>query len=176
VKNENLGVLNATAMDFDIGYTFDTDNLGRFIWHTQVTRMYKYEIQKSPLSPVTDYLGYFTPNDNTGPGTVMKWKGNTSWEWDYRNFITYLRLNYTGSFMEDPNGGTDYTSKVAAWPTWDLTITYNLPRTGTSITVGAENITNKLPPQALSAFADKYDRSSHNILRRLVSVTVKQRF
>jgi hypothetical protein len=176
VKTENLGVLNATAMDFDIGYTFDTDNLGRFIWHAQVTRMFKYDIQKAPTAPTTHYLGFFTPNDAVGPGTVLKWKGNTSWEWDYKNFTTYVRLNYTGSFKEDPDGGTNFTSSVAAWPTWDMTLTYNLAKTGTSITLGVENAFNKLPPTALSSFADKYDRSSHNILRRLVSISVKQKF
>ena len=57
-----------------------------------------------------------------------------------------------------------------------MTITYNLAKTGMSITLGVENAFNKLPPTALSSFADKYDRSSHNILRRLVSISVKQKF
>lgn len=177
VKNENLGSLTATAFDLDTTYRWDTAAFGAFAVRVNMTYTFKFDIDKIPgVTPTTKYAGYFTPNDAIGPTTVPHWKGAASLNWMFKGFDTMVKLNYTGSFKEDPDGGSAFTSTVPAWPTLDITVGYTFARTGTTIRCGVENATNKLPPVALSSFSDKYDRSSHNILRRLVSISVNQKF
>ena len=177
VKNENLASTKATAVDLDVIYTFETQSAGKFTGHLLATHNFTFDTDKIPGKlPTTHYAGYFTPNDGISPGTVPKWKGSASLTWDFRNFSTFVKLNYTGSFKEDPLGGTDFTATVAAWPTVDVQVSYTFPRTNTTLRAGMENAFNKMPPLATSAFADKYDRSSHNILGSLYSVSLTQKF
>jgi hypothetical protein len=177
VRNENLAKLSASAIDLDATYAYETQNWGRFTWRLLLTRTFKFDITKIPgFLDASHYAGFFTPNDGISPGTVPLWKGNLAVVWDFKNFNTMAKLNYTGSFKEDPNGGNDFTSTVAAWPTLDLQIGYTVPQTKTTIRVGVTNAFNKMPPHALSAFADKYDRSSHNILGALYNVSITQKF
>lgn len=177
VRNENLAALEATALDMDIAYSYQTQSVGMFTWHLQTTHTFKFDIDKIPGAlPTSHYAGYFTPNDGISPGTVPKWKGSVSMGWDYRNFFAFAKLNYTGSFKEDPDGGANFTSTVKAWPTVDLQVSYTYPRTNTTLKIGLENAFNKMPPIAVSSFADKYDRSSHNILGSLYSFSLSQKF
>lgn len=177
VKNENLGTLTSNAIDLDITYKWETSQWGSFRAAVLASHNLKFDIDKIPgRLPTTSYSGYFTPNDAIGPGTVPKWKGNASLSWDFRNFLTYLKVNYTGAYKEDPTGGTDFTSTVKAWTTVDLQISYTFPKTQTTLRAGLENAFNRMPPLAISSFADKYDRNTHNILGRLYSFGVTQKF
>ena len=179
VKNENLAKTEATALDLDIAYRQPTQSMGNFDWHLLLTHTFKFDTDKIAGVPTTHYAGYFTPNDGISPGTVPKLKGGVSMGWSFKNFYVHAKVNYTGSFLEDPNGGTDYkdfTSTVKAWTTVDVQVSYTYPKTQTTLRVGMENAFNKMPPIALSSFADHYDRSSHNILGSLISVSLSQKF
>ncbi|MBI2517525.1 MAG: TonB-dependent receptor [Opitutae bacterium] len=177
VRNENLAQLKLAALDINASYFYNIGAWGRLNWHLLLTRSFKYDIDKIPGAlPTTHYAGYFSPNDGIGPGTVPKWKGNLTMAWDFRNFSTAVKYNYTGAFKEDPNGGSDFTSTVPAWPTIDAQVSYTYPKTKTTVRVGVTNAFNKMPPKAESAFQDKYDRSSHNILGAQYNVSISQRF
>lgn len=177
VFTENLAALKLTALDINASYAYDIGAWGRLNWHLLLTHAFKYDIDKIPGAlPTTHYAGYFSPNDGIGPGTVPKWKGNLTMAWDFKNFSTAVKYNYTGAFKEDPTGGSDFTGTVPAWPTIDAQVSYTYPKTKTTIRVGVTNVFNKMPPKAESAFADKYDRSSHNILGAQYNVSISQRF
>jgi iron complex outermembrane receptor protein len=137
----------------------------------------EYEIEKLPgLIPSSVYDGNYTPNDAIGPETVPHFRGFLSTTWDFKGLSTDLKINYIGSYNEDPTGGTDYTTPIKEWTTFDLQVSYTFKRTGTRLTVGVENLFDKDPPLAISSFADNYDRGSHNILGRLVHVGIRQSF
>lgn len=177
VRTENLAQLKLSALDLNATYTRDCGNWGRFGWRLLLTHSFKYDIDKIPgLLPTTHYSGYFSPNDGIGPGTVPPWKGSLTTTWDWRNFSTAVKFNYTGSFEEDPNGGDNFTRTVGAWPTVDVQIGYTYAKTRTTVRLGVTNVFNRMPPLAASAFADKYDRSSHNILGAQYNLSLSQRF
>ena len=97
--------------------------------------------------------------------------------WNWKNIDALVKLNYTHSYAEDPDGGDNFVGKVASWPTWDMTVGYKFQKYGTtSVRFGLENVFNRMPPKAESSFADKYDRSMHNILGRMFTIKLNQRF
>lgn len=177
VQTRNIAELEAKSIDLELGYTLTTSNLGTFRTRVNATRVLMYEIEKLPgLIPPSVYDGNYTPNDAIGPETVPHWRGFASTSWDWKDLTTDLKLNYIGSYKEDPAGGTDYNSTISAWTTVDLQVSYTVKKTNTRITVGVENLFAKKPPLAQSSFADNYDRGSHNILGRMLHVGIKQSF
>jgi len=177
VNYENIAALDADGLDFEITYTQPATNWGNYTHRLNATRVLGYSMTKAPGAKPTKYDGIFSPNDSVGPQTVPHWRGTYEVDWDYKRFGATIKLNYTGAYNEDPTGGSDFTSKIASWPTLDATFGYTLDKLGkTSIRIGVENATNKMPPAALSSFADKYDRSMHNILGRLWTIKMTQRF
>lgn len=177
VKTENLSALKLSALDINATYHRDIGAWGRLGWRLVLTHSFKYDIDKIPGAlPTTHYSGYFSPNDGIGPGTVPPWKGSLTTTWDWRDLSAAVKFNYTGSFKEDPDGGDNFTRTVGAWPTFDVQVSYTYPRTRTTLRVGVTNVFNRMPPLAESSFADKYDRSSHNILGAQYNVSLSQRF
>ena len=170
-------MLNADGIDIEATYRMATQSLGTFTYRLNGTRVFTYTITKGPGQKPTKYDGIFSPNDGVGPQTVPHYRATLQTDWDYKKFGGTVKLNYTGSYNEDPAGGDVYTSKIAAWPTVDATFGYTLDKLGkTSIRVGVENAFNRMPPTALSSFADKYDRSMHNILGRMWTIKLQQKF
>ena len=108
---------------------------------------------------------------------MPNYRGTLQTDWDYKKMAATIKLNYTSSYKEDPDGGTDFTGRVAAWPTVDATFGYTFDKLGkTTVRVGIENALDRMPPKAESSFADKYDRSMHNILGRMYTIKMPQRF
>ena len=177
VQTRNIAQLSAKSIDVELGYEWETANWGKVRHRLNATRVLEYEIEKLPgLIPTSVFDGNYTPNDAIGPETVPHFRGFLSTTWDFKGLSTDLKVNHIGSYNEDPTGGTDYTSSIKAWTTFDLQVSYTVKRTGTRITVGVENLFDKDPPRAFSSFADNYDRGSHNILGRLVHVGIRQTF
>jgi iron complex outermembrane receptor protein len=177
VPYENVASLDAKGVDLETTYSLPTRDWGNFTWRLNLTRVQSYDMVKLPGLPATKFAGYFTPNDAIGPVTVPQWRGNFDTAWAWKNLDALVKLNYTHSYAEDPDGGDNFTGKVASWPTWDLTVGYKFQKYGnTSVRFGLENVFNRMPPKAESSFADKYDRSMHNILGRMYTIKLNQRF
>jgi len=177
VQTRNIAELSAKSIDVELGYSWETASWGKVRHRLNATRVLEYEIEKLPgLIPASIYDGVYTPNDAIGPETVPHFRGFLATTWDFKGFSTDLKINHIGSYKEDPDGGTTYTSPIKAWTTFDLQVSYTVKKTGTRLTLGVENLFAKDPPIAKSSFADNYDRGSHNILGRLVHVGIKQSF
>ncbi len=177
VPYENIAQLEADGLDLEAAYVQRTSTLGSFTYRLNMTRVLGYDIVKGPGQPKTRYAGTFTPNDGVGPQTVPNYRGTLQTDWDYKKMAATIKLNYTSSYKEDPDGGTDFTGRVAAWPTVDATFGYTFDKLGkTTVRVGIENALDRMPPKAESSFADKYDRSMHNILGRMYTIKMTQRF
>ena len=177
VPYENIASLDAKGLDFELTYRLPTREFGDLSWRLNATRVQTYSMIKIAGLTATHYEGIFTPNDSIGPQTVPQWRGNFDTMWDWKNYSAMVKLNYTHHYAEDPDGGDSFTGTVASWPTWDFTVGYKFKKWGnTTLRAGLENAFNRMPPRASSSFSDKYDRSMHNILGRMYTIKLNQRF
>ena len=176
VNTENIANLTAQAIDAEVNYTHETAHWGKFHYRLNLTNTRKFEIEKIPGLLTSEYVDKYTPNDAIGPGSAPSWKGFAEANWDFKNLFATLKFNWTNSYNEDPDGGQNFSTKLKAFKTLDLTVGYTYPQTGTTVRLGVENAFNTFPSQAESSFADKYDRSAANILGRMFNVSVTQRF
>lgn len=176
VNTENIAELTAQAIDAEVNYTHETQSWGKFHYRLNLTHTLAFEIEKIPGLLSSEYVDKFTPNDAIGPGSAPSWKGFVQADWDFKNLFATLKFNWTNSYNEDPDGGQNFNTKLKAFKTVDFTVGYTYPQSGTTIRFGVENLFDTYPSQAESSFADKYDRSSSNILGRMFNVSVTQRF
>lgn len=176
VNTENLSKLSATAIDLEAVYKHELGNFGRFTWRANLTHTVEFKIEKIPGVLTSEYVDVYTPNDGTGPQSAPSWKGFLQLDWDRSNLFATAKYNWIASYNEDPNGGQTFTKPLKSFRTLDLTFGYTHPAWGTTFRLGVENAFNTFPSQAESSFADKYDRSMTNILGRMYSISVSQRF
>ena len=70
---------------------------------------------------------------------------------------------------------------ISAWTTVDAQISYEFSRdimylSGTKLTLGSRNLTDKLAPFAAGAFNDSYDTRTHNNIGRFVYLDLRKEF
>lgn len=176
VNTENLAKLSASAIDLEAVYKRAVGSLGNLTLRANVTHTLQFEIEKIPGILTSDYVDKYTPNDGTGPQSAPSWKGFVQADWDRGNFFATAKYNWIASYSEDPDGGNTFTKPLKSFRTLDLTLGYTHPAWGTTVRLGVENAFNTFPSQAESSFADKYDRSMTNILGRMYSISVTQKF
>lgn len=176
VNTENIAELTARAIDLEVNYEHVVGDWGKFGYRVNLTHTMDFEIEKIPGLLTSQYVDLYTPNDAIGPQSAPSWKGFIQANWDYQNFFTTLKYNWTNTYKEDPNGGQVFTNTLKAFRTVDLTIGYTNAKTGTTLRFGIENLFDTYPSQAQSSFADKYDRSMSNILGRMYNVSLTQKF
>lgn len=176
VNTENIAALEAKAIDLEVTYAHETSDWGKFTYRLNLTHTLDFKIEKIPGLLTSEYVDLYTPNDAIGPESAPSWKGFLQADWDFRDLFATLKFNWVNSYNEDPNGGQVFNKKLKAFNTLDLTIGYTYPRTGTTVRFGVENLLDTFPSQAESSFADKYDRSMSNILGRMFSVSLTQKF
>jgi iron complex outermembrane recepter protein len=176
VNTENLAKLTATAIDLEAVYKHEIGAVGQFTWRVNLTHTVDFKIEKIPGILISEYVDKYTPNDGTGPQSAPSWKGFVQADWDRGNLFATAKYNWIASYDEDPDGGQNFTTPLKSFRTLDLTLGYTHPAWGTTFRLGVENAFNTFPSQAESSFADKYDRSMTNILGRMYSISVTQKF
>lgn len=169
----NLPGFETSGLDFDVNYTFDTDDFGSFKSNFNGTYVLSFDNESAPG------LGVF---DNVGFVSVPEVRAVLSLDWVYSDLFAHVAVNYTDGYdartPEDKflNGvGTDAGS-LPSYTTFDVSVGYTLP-TDTKIVLGARNLGDKISTSNNFAFGNTiYDRGLGDILGRVVYLNVTQSF
>lgn len=176
----NLSRRIIEGLDFTVNYDYETENWGRFNWFVAASYYYRYDQADLPGDPLRDRLGDFVdPSQGFGLGSLPRWKGYTSLFWNFRGFEFGPTINYIGRYNDDPNFAE---RKVKEWITLDLQASYKIENSkhswlnNTKFTVGVVNVTDEAPPYVAGAFADNYDRDTHDLRGRFWYVRLSKVF
>lgn len=170
----NLSRRIIEGVDATASYQLSTETAGTFTFSAMAAYYYNFQQEDIPGSGLRDRLGDFVdPSQGFGLGSIPRLKGVFSSFWDYQNFEFGATANYIGSYRDDVAAGFDRS--VDDWLTFDLQASYKLPYQ-TKVTVGVINVADEAPPLVIGAFADKYDRDTHDLRGRFVYASLNKKF
>ncbi|MBA4136311.1 MAG: hypothetical protein C0518_03225 [Opitutus sp.] len=122
------------GVDFGINYRHRNTPVGDFTFSLEVSRTIELTIDNGLGGGPFDFAGHWN---------IPKWKGNAGIGWRYKNWSANVNADYTGKYWND-----GYT--VQGWGENPYTITSAAVSYrgfwGTTITVGANNLLDDLPP------------------------------
>lgn len=195
----NIASSETSGIDFVIGYTLETEDIGTFTAEVQANRFLTWEYQPAPGQPTVEALGNFVDQSTSelSPGSIPEWKGFFSLTWEMDNILVSTTINYIDEINDDPGslfdpddltgiGGEDGpiepTRTIDSWTTWDIVAQYTFTDipigyiNDLSLRLGIENITDEPPPVAVGASNDNYDTSLHSLRGRFFYLTVTRDF
>jgi len=162
----NLSRRIVEGLDMSLIYERDTETAGKFTFSSYWSYFTRFEQEDLPGTGLRDRLGDFVdPSQSFGLGSLPRVKGNGSVFWNYRNLEVGFTVNYVGSYRDDAAAGFD--REVDEWITYDAQVSYQLPW-DIRATIGVLNLTDEAPPLVRAAFADNYDRDTHDLRGRFV--------
>lgn len=164
----NRGRTRASGLDFQVGYSWDTESAGSFSVDVNGLYFLEYEYQVTPLAQPIDRL-----NTIYNP---LKFRGRTGFSWVKDALSANVWINYTNSYL-----ATTVTPahRVDSWTTADLHLGYE-PFSATGVLEGmvfslnASNLFDSDPPYV--NIADAYDPQYANALGRVVTLGVRKSF
>lgn len=178
----NLSERIIEGVDVSLRYDIPTDKMGTFTLGFEAAYVYKYEQENIPGEGFQDRLGRFIdPSQGFGLGTIPEWKFNSSAFWNFKGFECGVTFNFISSFQDD-TAAIGYERTVDSILTIDLQASYNIQNTkydwlnNTKFTVGCINVTDEEPPLVVGAFADNYDRDTHDLRQRFLYVSLSKSF
>jgi outer membrane receptor protein involved in Fe transport len=178
----NLSERVIEGIDFSLRYDIPTEKAGTFALGWEASYVYKYEQENIPGEGFEDRLGRFVdPSQGFGLGTIPQWKFNASCFWSFKGFEAGVTFNYISEF-EDDTAAIGYERMVDSILTIDLQASYTILNTkydwanNTKFTVGCINVTDEEPPLVEGAFADNYDRDTHDLRGRFLYVSLSKMF
>jgi|GEM_PF-207927 len=156
----NIGRRRVQGLDINFSYRFD--NLK---WSINASNLRKYRQQLSPTQETTELAGTFQDSAKKGNGSLPKWKANSGFTWFSGDSEINYSINYISHTREQVQfQDGDRTRKISP------SITHNMQANhifkNIELSFGVDNIFDKPPPFAASAFNDNYDARTYDIKGR----------
>ncbi|QJU59282.1 TonB-dependent receptor [Sphingomonas sp. AP4-R1] len=176
---QNLGNVKQSGLDFTANYTLQTD-LGKFTIggnYSKILNLKKNLTSTGPLFDALDTYGFQV--SNRGRGNIGYSRGG---------FTANVYANYIGSYLNNATitvaGVKLPDSKVPAWTTFDLSLSYRMPDDasgvleGTRFSLNVQNFTDKAPPIVLvgTVGTTGVDTNNHNIFGRIWTFEITKKF
>jgi len=181
----SLAKLYSEAIEgIDVGARYDipTDSCGTFTIGVDVSYVYRFDQEDVPGAGLRDRLGDFVdPSQGFGLGTIPRLKGNISGIWAYKGFEFGATVYYIDQYNDD-TAAIGFARTVHSSTTLDLQASYTIRNrkhawlNETKFTVGCIDVTDERPPLVVAAFADNYDRDTHDLRQRFVYVALSKKF
>ena len=182
----NLATLIEHSYTFNIDYTVQTQRLGNFEIATTGAVFSMFNFQDLPGNPFIEYAGHTNNAGASGGfgGTLPKFRAYTTLDWTFHNFDLTVGNTYVSSTTDTGvNGNSTPEIPVSRYVSWDTRLAYDMHLNGTeagravTLAIGANNLTNKMPPLATRAFLDNNaDVATFSPLGRLIYGTVSVSF
>ncbi|MGN7726489.1 TonB-dependent receptor plug domain-containing protein [Luteimonas sp. 22616] len=179
----NIALRDTAGIDVGIDGFWSTE-LGDFYPALAATFTYSYEQQLTSQAPVVSNLALYDP-----AGWAPRWKIVPRLGWEYRDTASAMLVGrYVNRYRDasplrtGPDAGK-YQDLGEFW-IFDLNINLNLGRifpqrsslSGSSLTIGANNILNRLPDFCAGCGVSGYDASQYDILGRKLYAEIKMSF
>ena len=100
----NIASRDVSGLEYTATYVWPTADWGRFTFTTAANQFLKYDQVNAPGQPTLHYAGRFvsTVGSPISPGSIPKWKSNTSVRWNWKNFTSILTFNHIAAYQDDP--------------------------------------------------------------------------
>lgn len=163
----NGGERLVEAVDLDLSYTLDSQNLGHWQWRASGSRLLDFR-DKAQLSSANDNLsGTFNANGNAG---LPKWKASAQIGWDKNLSGHQLGVNYSAHYtsgMMETIPNTNRQREIDSWLIHNLQLNYR-PKywQWLQLQVGVDNVFDEAAPVVTSSYSDGISARSHNLKGR----------
>jgi len=194
----NIAGLRLHALDLALAYALPASpDLGRLRLNTTATVFLASEFQALPTQPYYDYAGFATNGGTGAQGTLPRYRTYSSAAWARGAWQANLGQTFIPSVTDIGPGGLTFATNpalrrrpVASFAAWDFSLGYTFDRDPNrtarrprksfrdlQLTVGVNNLTNRLPPLAPQAFSDSnVDLSTYSVVGRLWFVSCDVHF
>ena len=170
----NAGTLETDGLDVSLAKDWDAGRFGGFTATLNMSRVFTYELA-DPIIGVVDGLGsrnftnFGVPTPKTRGNIGLNWVGPDG------NHAANVFVRHIGGYDDDNTPG----DRVEDLTTLDVQYSVRTPgfaglEEGPTLTLGARNILDELPPGVVSRSG--YDSLTHSPLGRQVYLTVRHRF
>jgi iron complex outermembrane receptor protein len=158
-NNVNLSGQKIDSTDIKIDYVWNMDAVGKFDVSSVWTWYNSYKLQLIPTEQYYNYVGLASVNETTIP----KWRNYTTLSWTKSGAGAFVGVTYVEGVTDVGVGGDNQSGMehVPSFTSFDLGFSYdfgyfhvNKVLDGLKVTVGVNNVANKMPPLAMNAFPD----------------------
>lgn len=162
-RTVNRGATSTSGLDVQLGYEWNTDNLGRFTATVNGTYFDKYDTQLTPAAPLEARAGTI--------GYPLSFRARTNLRWSLDNVSAGLIVNYFDSY-QDTRGTRNDT--VSAFTGVDIFGNYDFVGSGFSVSINVANLFDEEPPFVNSTAG--YDPGNASPYGRMVMLGVSKSF
>ncbi len=162
---------------------------GTYTLATTGTVFQSFKYQALSSQNYYEFSGTST-NGGGAQGSLPKYRFYTTLNWDYKNWDVTLGNTYASATIDQGTGGFGFATSTTLKPitvnrylAWDARVAYTaeglLGKYGKDVifALGANNLTNVMPPRSAQAFSDNNaDVSSYSPIGRLVYASVTMKF
>ncbi|SDS37569.1 TonB-dependent receptor [Opitutus sp. GAS368] len=188
----NLSGAKVRAFDVNVDYELHTENLGKFDFNSAATIFQSYRFKALPEQPYYEYVGYATNGGTGQQGTIPRYRLYSVVDWNRGPWRVMVGNTFVPGVTDIGVGGDTYANSttikatpVASYASWDLQFGYTfagksthrwIPR-NTKLTLGVNNVFDRMPPSAPQAFTDSsVDPSTYGLIGRLIFVSTAVKF
>jgi iron complex outermembrane receptor protein len=173
----NLPGFETSGIDVSTNYTLTDTDFGDFRLKFDATYVLNFDREIAPGVGVFDVVGYAT-----GGGGNPEYRAVAGVDWLFGGFSANMSVNHTAGYdarsPEDEflNNVPADVGTLPSHTTIDASVNYTASW-GTTVTLGARNLTDKVSVSNLHAFGnDVYDKNLGEIIGRVVYFNLKHDF
>jgi iron complex outermembrane recepter protein len=159
----NLAAQEIKGWDATLEYAFDVPNKGHFDFQSTWSGYNSYRAQALPSDPYYQFAGHASGNGSVSQGTIPRWRAYSTLRWQDQGFGLMIGHTYIPAVTDIGPGGSAATAPgaVGSYQQFDLIASYDFSHLSLnqwldklSVSVGVNNMFNRLPPLAPNAFPD----------------------
>ena len=168
----NVGSQNIEGMDYSVGYTLPSTEIGDFKVFWGASQLKEYSTNGE------DKVGLYYAES----GTWTEWRHSIRASWALDDVSVSYNSNYTGSVTQEENSwaipeGSEHLKKLDGYIVHNVQAAYNIDSINTKVSVGIENFTDQDPQVALADYRNGYDGfGSQNSIGRYYYLRLNMQF
>jgi len=167
----NAGAVEVQGIDYQVSYSWRTENWGRFLASLDALYVVKHRTQLEDGGPWYESAGRY--NDIVGQ-IIPRNRGSISIVWDYRDYSVSLRYSYIDSLKESALL-EDGDLKIPSYSTVDLQASMELPWKS-RLTVGVQNLLDEEVPWIANTYSNAWAPAAYDITGRKLYVRISKDF
>lgn len=157
---QNFSRIKVEGVDATLRYSFDTD-IGRFTTVLDAARLIHF-VNYIPQADGSVRRDERTGKSDTPRSSYPRWKGQASLRWSNGAWDAGWKTRYTGDMLDIPNNAVN-GGRVKEVFMHDLQLGYTLEDSGTSFTLGVDNVFDRMPPASAANNPINFDIYSYDV-------------
>lgn len=162
-RTVNRGATSARGMDFQLGYNWQTADIGNFAATFNGTYYHRYDTQLTPKAPMTEREGTI--------GYPLEFRARLNLRWSLENVSAGFIVNYFDSYRDTT---ANPLRSVSSFTGVDIFANYDIVGTGFKLALNVANLFDEDPPFVDSTAG--YDPGNASPYGRMVMLGVTKTF